>query len=127
MSEPDDLKQDVAVSEKILSPPPLDGAWKYLDAHHSIVHGEPADLGALKRRIDWHILPLAFLCYLMQSIDKVLINVIGCSSLPNITLTLSIVRCSHGSTGGLGVKRQRLLKCCYRVFHCLFDCRVTQR
>lgn len=30
---------------------------------------------ALVRRIDYRIVPLMFFCYLMQSLDKVLINV----------------------------------------------------
>jgi len=28
----------------------------------------------LYRRIDWHIMPLMFFCYLLQFLDKVLIN-----------------------------------------------------
>ena len=77
-------KQAVAVNEAGLSPQLMDGAWKYLDTHRHVVHGEPTDLRALRRRIDWRILPWAFLCYTMQFIDKVLINVSSCSSLSSV-------------------------------------------
>lgn len=33
------------------------------------------DLKALRRRIDWKIVPLMFCCYTIQFIDKVLLNV----------------------------------------------------
>ena len=118
-------KRAVAVSETGLSSLSTDGAWKYLDTHHSFAQGESVNLRALRRRIDWHILPLAFLCYTMQFIDKVLINVIGCSSPSNITLTLAAVCCSHESAQGFGAEGQQLLKCCHRIFHCLPDCRGT--
>lgn len=32
-------------------------------------------LKALRRKIDWHIVPIMFCCYAMQLIDKVLLNV----------------------------------------------------
>lgn len=34
-----------------------------------------SDLKALRRKIDWHIVPIMFCCYTMQFIDKVLLNV----------------------------------------------------
>ncbi len=34
-----------------------------------------SDLKALRREIDWHIVPIMFCCYTMQFIDKVLLNV----------------------------------------------------
>ena len=33
------------------------------------------DSKALRRKIDWHIIPIMFCCYTMQFIDKVLLNV----------------------------------------------------
>lgn len=63
------------------SPPPAlkdpDQAYRFL---HQIgaEHGggeSTAGLTALRRRIDWHIVPLMFCCYTMQFIDKVLLNV----------------------------------------------------
>ena len=51
----------------------VDGAWKFLDNHR----GDDAstDIKALRRKIDWHIVPLMFLCYTMQFLDKVIYNV----------------------------------------------------
>lgn len=34
-----------------------------------------SELKALRRKIDWHIVPIMFCCYTMQFIDKVLLNV----------------------------------------------------
>jgi hypothetical protein len=51
----------------------LDGAWKFLDDHRD-ASGE-ADIRAIRRKIDWHIVPLMFLCYTMQFLDKVILNV----------------------------------------------------
>jgi hypothetical protein len=33
------------------------------------------DLKKLRRQVDWHIVPIMFLCYTMQFIDKVSLNV----------------------------------------------------
>jgi MFS family permease len=53
----------------------LDSAWKYLDAHRDHAEAsEPIDLTALRRKIDWHIVPLMFLCYTLQFLDKVILN-----------------------------------------------------
>lgn len=35
----------------------------------------PIELQAIRQKIDWRILPVMFLCYTMQFIDKVLLNV----------------------------------------------------
>ncbi len=76
-----DTKEAATVSETSIDPRSVDAAWKYLDDHHATSHVEALDLKALRRKIDWRIVPLAFLCYTMQFIDKVLINVVEfCSS-----------------------------------------------
>lgn len=67
----------------------VDTAWKYLDAHRDVgdnSDSEPIDLAALRRKIDWHIVPLMFLCYTLQFLDKVILNVRGCPS-PTLTDT----------------------------------------
>lgn len=51
----------------------LDTAWKYLDEHRNI--DLDIDVKALRRKIDWHIVPLMFCCYTMQFLDKVVLNV----------------------------------------------------
>jgi hypothetical protein len=51
----------------------VDGAWKFLNAHRDAAPS--VDIKALRRKIDFHIVPLMFLCYTMQFLDKVIINV----------------------------------------------------
>ena len=54
----------------------VDQAWDYLETHGATsASDEPYSLKALRRKIDWRIVPLMFCCYTMQFIDKVLINV----------------------------------------------------
>ena len=56
----------------------LDLAFKYIqDAKHGADEAlaENVDLRALRRKIDRRILPVMFLCYTMQFLDKVNINV----------------------------------------------------
>ncbi len=63
----------------------LDQAWKYLDAHRDADDSAgPIDLTALRRKIDWHIVPLMFLCYTLQFLDKVILNVRGCPIPPSL-------------------------------------------
>lgn len=51
----------------------LDEAYLYLN--HQSEAGETVDLKALRRKIDWWIVPIMFACYTLQFIDKVVINV----------------------------------------------------
>lgn len=53
----------------------VDAAWKYLDGHRDAAAVDAVDINALRRRIDWHIVPLMFLCYTLQFLDKVILNV----------------------------------------------------
>ena len=54
----------------------LDVAFKYIQ---NVSNGEidfsSINMAALRRKIDWHIVPIMFLCYTMQFLDKVNINV----------------------------------------------------
>jgi hypothetical protein len=43
---------------------------------------DDTSLKRLRRKADWHIVPLLFLCYLMNLIDKVAYNVSGYSAEP---------------------------------------------
>ncbi|KAF6798722.1 allantoate permease [Colletotrichum sojae] len=53
----------------------VDAAWKYLNDHREAgVDTSSVDLDALRRRIDWRIVPLMFGCYTMQFLDKVILN-----------------------------------------------------
>jgi len=57
----------------------VDAAWKFLDDHRDAANFKESsvDLGALRRKIDWHIVPLMFCCYTMQFLDKVILNYAG--------------------------------------------------
>jgi hypothetical protein len=74
----------------------LDEAYVFLTQHN---HGDGSvDLKALRRKIDWRILPIMFLCYTMQFLDKVMINVSLTSHSPQYYhLTCLRIVCScHG-------------------------------
>ncbi|KAK1983678.1 major facilitator superfamily transporter [Colletotrichum cereale] len=53
----------------------VDAAWKYLNDHRDAGDDTSSvDIDALRRKIDWRIVPLMFLCYTMQFLDKVILN-----------------------------------------------------
>jgi hypothetical protein len=61
-------------------PDNVDAAWTYLDTHREAANqkdSESVDLATLRRKIDWHIVPLMFCCYTMQFLDKVILNYAG--------------------------------------------------
>ena len=51
----------------------VDKAFIFLSEHSN--GDDSIDLKALRRKIDWRIVPVMFLCYVMQFVDKVMINV----------------------------------------------------
>ncbi|OBT65510.1 hypothetical protein VE03_05032 [Pseudogymnoascus sp. 23342-1-I1] len=53
----------------------LDDAFKYLH-DHADAGGESTSINlvALRRKIDWRIVPIMFACYVLQFLDKVVIN-----------------------------------------------------
>jgi len=54
----------------------VDTAWKFLDANRGQdAEASESELAALRRKIDWHIVPIMFFCYMMQFLDKVILNV----------------------------------------------------
>lgn len=54
----------------------LDRARQYiLDSSVTEANSSAVDLPALRRKIDWRIVPIMFCCYMMQFVDKVLLNV----------------------------------------------------
>ena len=54
----------------------VDNAWKYLDQHRDDAKVDAQiDLAKLRRKIDLRIVPLMFLCYTLQFLDKVILNV----------------------------------------------------
>jgi hypothetical protein len=52
----------------------VDAAWESLDKHRD-ARGDATSVKALRRKIDWHIVPVMFCCYTMQFLDKVILNV----------------------------------------------------
>ncbi|KAM0289623.1 hypothetical protein ACHAO9_005910 [Fusarium lateritium] len=53
----------------------VDAAWKFLDQNRDVAGAsEAVDIGSMRRKIDWHIVPLMFCCYTMQFLDKVILN-----------------------------------------------------
>ncbi|KAJ2897446.1 Thiamine pathway transporter THI73 [Zalerion maritima] len=56
------------------SPSDVDDAWKFLDAHRDSSAVDAVDLKKLRLRVDLHIVPMMFLCYTMQFLDKVILN-----------------------------------------------------
>jgi hypothetical protein len=68
------------VQEKIglnlnMSSTSLDKAAVYLHSHYEVPKQVSVDTRTLVRKIDWRIIPLAFMCYAVQFIDKININV----------------------------------------------------
>ncbi|KAI9857528.1 MAG: hypothetical protein M1824_004788 [Vezdaea acicularis] len=66
-----------SISERSIESANVDGAFKYLESHSTAVadaEAHHAYTKALRRKIDFRIVPIMFCCYTMQFIDKVLIN-----------------------------------------------------
>jgi hypothetical protein len=78
---PEEIFQPISLTASLpimLEKKQLDRAFVFLnDAEHENVHiGESEDLNikAIRRKVDWRVVPIMFLCYLMQSLDKTNIN-----------------------------------------------------
>jgi GMP synthase-like glutamine amidotransferase len=56
------------------APKDVDAAWMFLNGHRD-AHADTTALKALRRKIDFRIVPIMFLCYTMQFLDKVILNV----------------------------------------------------
>jgi hypothetical protein len=52
-----------------------DAAGEFLRLHDHVDTAGSVDITALRRKIDFHIVPLMFCCYTMQFLDKVILNV----------------------------------------------------
>ncbi|BCS10563.1 hypothetical protein ALUC_31380S [Aspergillus luchuensis] len=51
-----------------------DDAVEYLQGHAAGPDSSQIDLRALRRKIDWHLIPFMFCCYVLQFLDKVMLN-----------------------------------------------------
>jgi hypothetical protein len=52
-----------------------DDAVLYLEGHTDGADGPQVDLRALRRKIDRRLMPYMFCCYILQFLDKVMLNV----------------------------------------------------
>lgn len=52
-----------------------DDAVVYLEGHADGTDGPQVDLRALRRKIDRRLMPYMFCCYVLQFLDKVMLNV----------------------------------------------------
>lgn len=75
----------------------LDQAYWYVQQSNNAAEATPSELAALRRKIDWRIVPIMFCCYTMQFIDKVSLNVRYSRTRDErrSPLTRSVCRC-HG-------------------------------
>lgn len=62
------------VAESIDSKDP-DKAFAHVPSHNQSHVDDNADLKAVRRKIDWRIVPVMAACFSLQFLDKVLINV----------------------------------------------------
>lgn len=62
------------MEEKESIPTKYDDALDYLQTHSQDV--DSIDLPALRRKVDYRIIPFMFGCFFLQSLDKMLLNVI---------------------------------------------------
>ncbi|KAJ7607587.1 allantoate permease [Roridomyces roridus] len=72
---PNDHSSSMAASDN------LDSAWAFLDRHRdealrlgASTQLSDVDIAVVRRKVDWHIVSLMFLCYTTQFLDKVAIN-----------------------------------------------------
>ena len=73
--DPSDRVDPVESSSSHSDTNEVDEAWKYLDHHRDANTASTVDLRSLRSRIDWRIVPLLFLAYVLQLLDKVVYNV----------------------------------------------------
>lgn len=88
----------------------LDDAWSYLNTQHRDSHdANSISIKALRRKVDWRIVPVMFGCYTMQFLDKVILNVSYNNIKQHRTNRLSVLS-RHGYSKGPASCWQRLLE-----------------
>lgn len=66
------------IQPEVVPQPPtdqVDDAVAYLKDHQNEALGSQVDLSALRRKIDRRLMPYMFCCYVLQFLDKVMLNV----------------------------------------------------
>ncbi|KAH8725990.1 major facilitator superfamily transporter [Phaeosphaeriaceae sp. PMI808] len=75
MSKSSDKTTENEVQLHPPNPPTVDAAWTFLQTHaNATTESSPASIKAIRRKIDYHIVPLMFACYTLQFLDKVILN-----------------------------------------------------
>lgn len=95
-----------------------------LDGNHN---ARSRTISALRHKVDRHIVPIMFLCYLMNFIDKVALNVrTGAFSWQLLTVLMTGIVCSgHGPQQGPEAPSERVLERGDCVLRYISDCRDT--
>jgi hypothetical protein len=89
----------------------VDAAWKFLDQNRDAAGAsEAVDIDKMRRKIDWHIVPLMFCCYTMQFLDKVILNVSPTCPKMGVHADDIIVFCCDGSESRPQAAGKRLLQ-----------------
>lgn len=102
-----------------------DEAVVYLRDHDESV--DNVDLRALRRKIDRHLMPYMFCCYVLQFLDKVMLNVRQSTCHRRISpLTSFPVRCRDGIEKRSEFDGERLLQYSDVVLCCIFNRRSAQ-
>jgi hypothetical protein len=63
------------LATEIIDSRDVDKPYIYLARQNQSHVGDSVDLKALRRRIDWRIVPIIATCYGLQFLDKIIINV----------------------------------------------------
>lgn len=112
------IESDSDLSRKLDMNDP-DQAYNFLkSANASKNAAEQVDLKKLRRKVDWYIVPVMFLCYTMQFIDKVSLNVSFTLREASRTRANTQEVCScHGVAKGTQAQRQRFYQRRNSIFH----------
>lgn len=90
----------------------MDQAYNFLTQKGASNDATPLlHLQHLRRRIDWRIVPLMFLCYTMSFLDKVLLNVGLTFHQRRSATDIRAVRSCNGLDNRPQTPRKRLLEC----------------
>lgn len=74
MGEEEKKHSDAVVAQTIPANR-VDDAVEYLEGHSGVANIQDVDISALRRKIDYRIIPFMFCCYVLQFLDKVMLNV----------------------------------------------------
>ncbi|KAJ4344942.1 hypothetical protein N0V95_006097, partial [Ascochyta clinopodiicola] len=86
------------VTQTALEKGSVDDAWSFLAIHHdSNANVELVDMRKLRRKVDWHIVPLMFGCYTMQFLDKVILNMMPAAKWLGLNVTLWGIATASGA------------------------------